>query len=132
MGKKNRRRETSRGLYGSGTDESDTNAPGNHKMPELPACVAVGERGGSTENRQMDNRNGDGRPVKAEELAHRIRITKSPSGHGHKPWARLLKGWVQHNEQSTTYRGCLNHTWMILVGQMARRNGSHLLLVPLV
>ncbi|KAL5318074.1 hypothetical protein ACEPPN_015178 [Leptodophora sp. 'Broadleaf-Isolate-01'] len=57
-GRKNRRRQASADWYASGTDESDTNAAGNHKISELSATGAVGERADSNDSGQTDTRNG--------------------------------------------------------------------------
>lgn len=62
MGKKDRRKEASTGdWYGTGTEESDTNASGNHKINELPATDAVSKRVDGTSKGQTDSPNGDGR-----------------------------------------------------------------------
>ncbi|KAH7374080.1 hypothetical protein BKA64DRAFT_714899 [Cadophora sp. MPI-SDFR-AT-0126] len=91
MGKKGRRKEASRGWYGSGTDESDTNASGNQMIDELPATDAVNDRGESTSKGQTDSPNGDGRSREGKRASPEHVKHKDSLG----PWTHALVEAIQ-------------------------------------
>ncbi|KAL5315419.1 hypothetical protein ACEPPN_016286 [Leptodophora sp. 'Broadleaf-Isolate-01'] len=85
-GKKNRRRQVSADWYASGTEESDTNATGNHKISELSTTYVVGERANGNGNGQTDTRN-DTRRYREGKRANQPRLNyESTLG----PWTQAV------------------------------------------
>lgn len=87
-GKKKGRKQINTVWDASGTDESDTNASDNHKIPESPAARAVDDRGNG--NGQTDNRNGgrsrEGKRASPLHLNHKATLG---------PWTQAVGEAVQ-------------------------------------
>lgn len=91
MGRKNRRREASKGWYGSETDESDTNASGTNKIDEVPATVAVRDCTEDTGNGQTESPNGEGQSRQGKRTSPQHAKHKSTLG----PWTHAVGEAVQ-------------------------------------
>lgn len=91
MGRKNRRREASKGWYGSGTDESDTNASGTNKIDEVPATVAIRDYIEDTGNGQTESPNGEGQSREGKRASPQHAKHKSTLG----PWTHAVGEAVQ-------------------------------------
>jgi len=85
-GKKNRRRQVSADWYANGTDESDTNASGDHKSPD-----PEGEGGESIGNGQTESPNGDGRSRDGKRASPQHPKHKATLG----PWTHAVDEAVQ-------------------------------------